>query len=160
VRMLLQYRRYKHLAFRLEALAEDRAQRYTRPGPLGLPPEETGPPLEEISLEDLVAAYARRARETLIGKSRTIFHEDLPIGDYIAKIRTIVGDRQAVMLSELVGAGAARAARIGTFLGLLELIRGHEVGVEQPHPFGDVRVFLRTDRPEGTITPLGDLDYR
>jgi segregation and condensation protein A len=147
VRMLLQYRRYKHLAFRLEALAERRALRYARPGPLGLPTEAPGPPLAEVSLEDLRAAFSRRARETLVGRSRTIFFEDLPIATYIAQIRDVVLARRAVLLSDLAPPGTSRPTQIGTFLGLLELIRGHEVGVEQMEPFGDVRIFMRTDRP-------------
>lgn len=145
VRMLLQYRRYKHLAFRLDALAEARALRYTRPGPLGFPPEEAGPPLREISLADLCGAFSRRARETLVGRSRTIFFEDLPISTYIAQIRDVVLERRTVLLSELTPRGSSRPSQIGTFLGLLELIRGHEIGVDQAAPFGDVRIFLRSE---------------
>ena len=143
VRMLLQYRRYKHLALALEGLADRRALRYGRPGPLGFPPEESGPPLREISLEDLRAAFSRRARETLVGHSRTIFFEDLPIGTYIAQIRAVVLARRTVLLSELAPPGSPRPTQIGTFLGLLELIREHQLGVEQAAPFGDVRIFVR-----------------
>jgi segregation and condensation protein A len=160
VRMLLQYRRYKQLAFQLDELRQERLLRYTRPGPLGLPPEAPGPPLAEISLEDLRLAYVRKARETLIAGSRTIVMDDVPIAQHISRIRDIVRSRASVLLTDLAPKGASRPLVIGMFLGVLELIRGREIGAEQDEAFGVVRVFLRTDNPESAGDPLGEPDYR
>ena len=102
----------------------------------------------------------RKARETLIAGSRTLFRDDVPIAEHIARIRDIVGKRETVLLSELAPDSATRPILIGTFLGVLELIRGREIGVEQDEPFGTVRVYLRTDRTEDAVEPLDEPEYR
>lgn len=152
VRMLLQYRRYKHLAFLLEGLKDERARRFRRPVRMGIPAPELGPPLEEISLEDLRLFYIRVAQETLVSRARTIFMDDVPLGEHIQRIRGVVDERETVLLSELYPPTASVPMQVGTFLGLLELIRGRIVGIEQESPFADVRIFRRdVSEHSGTI---------
>jgi segregation and condensation protein A len=159
VRMLLQYRRYKHLAFQLEAMKHERARRYTRPVRMGLPAPELGPPLEEVSLEDLRQFYVRVAQETLMHKARTIFMDDVPLVEHIKRIRTVVDERDTVLLSELYPNTASVPMQVGTFLGLLELIRGRVVGIEQEIPFADVRIFRRDESEHsGTIDVYDEME--
>jgi len=159
VRMLLQYRRYKHLAFLLEEKKAERARRYTRPVRMGLPAQELGPPLEEVSLEDLRLYYLRVAQDTLINKARTIFMDDVPLVEHIKRIRGVVDDRNTVLLRELYPDTASVAMQVGTFLGLLELIRGRVVGIEQEAPFADVRIFRRDESEHsGTIDVYDEIE--
>ncbi|MHC5018750.1 MAG: segregation and condensation protein A [Planctomycetota bacterium] len=159
VRMLLQYRRYKHLAFQLEEMKHERARRYTRPVRMGLPAPELGPPLEEVSLEDLRQFYVRVAQETLMHKARTIFMDDVPLVEHIKRIRTVVDERDTVLLSELYPNTASVPMQVGTFLGLLELIRGRVVGIEQEVPFADVRIFRRDESEHsGTIDVYDEME--
>jgi segregation and condensation protein A len=159
VRMLLQYRRYKHLAFLLEGRKAERARRYTRPVRMGLPAHELGPPLEEVSLEDLRLFYIRVAQETLIARARTIFMDDVPLVEHIKRIRSVVDERDTVLLSELYPPSASVPMQVGTFLGLLELIRGRVVGVEQERPFEAVRIFRRDESEyTGTIDVYDEME--
>lgn len=148
VRKLLEYRRYKGLARALERLAEARALRWARAAPLGFPEEPPGGlALEELSLDDLRLHFARVSSETMLGRTRALLLDEMPLGEYLDRIRAALDARGTVLLRELCPTGATRPMLVGTFVALLELIRQGAVGAEQGEPFGDVRIFPRTDEP-------------
>ncbi len=155
VQKLLEYRRVKELGRALAARAAERALRFSRPCPLGGPEEAPAPSLAELGIEDLVAAFARVARETLLNVPRTIVYADVPIAEHIARVRSALANRATALLAELVPAGADKRFLVGTFVALLELIRQGEIGVDQDTPFGAIRVFRRSEGEGAPSTSTG-----
>ncbi len=149
VKQLLEYRRYKDAAQKLEEAAEAHATKVART------PEEPSAPggpaaVRAVELWDLVAAFARLVRETQAAHPQTVITDDTPQQVYedLLRDRLRAGGRQR--FQDVFPPPFHRARLIGLFLAVLELIRRFEVAVEQPDPFGDIWLSLL---PAGVAEP-------
>lgn len=162
VRQLLQYKRFREAALRLE----ERRATWDRRFPLGklmaptIPAVEGEDPpidLEDVSLFDLVQAYGRIAQTVVFERigDHKVVDEETPIELHAADILDRL--RNAPVIAEAQGAdprptmplrtifyGRRRSEIIGLFLAVLELVRQRAV-----------RVVQKAEEPEPTIS-LGE----
>ena len=152
VRQLLEYKRIKDSADRLEARREEHQQRFPRaPGRFRLPEGEGEgeelPPLdlEELHAWDLLSLFEQLMND--VGRrgpaSHEVTYDDTPIDLHVADIADRVGRERRVSFRALMLGRAGRSEMIGVFLALLELIRQKRVLVEPMD--GDIQI---VDAPE------------
>lgn len=144
VRQLLEYKRYRDAADRLEARHEERLRRFDV-APAGVSKEELREAmearlgdveLEDLSLPDLVAAFERIAGS--INFDRVGEHEvttdetpiELHAADIVDRLDRDGGPGRQLLLREVLE-GQGRAEMIGLFLALLDLVRQGRVTFRQ-----------------------------
>jgi segregation and condensation protein A len=136
VRQLLEYRKIKDAA---AALEERAARQGTRVPRQGLPePAAAGPAVRPVELWDLVSAFARLMRETQALETATIAVDDTPQHVYEGQIKDRVRAEDRVSFRSVFTPPYHKARLIGIFLAILELVRHHGVGLEQPEPDGEI----------------------
>jgi segregation and condensation protein A len=131
VKQLLEYRKIKDAAAALEERAEQQGTRIPR---LEMP-ELTSPgeqKVRAVELWDLVSAFARLMRETQSLQTNTIAVDDTPQHVYEAQIAERVRKEGRVKFRAIFTPPYNKARLIGIFLAILELIRNHGLGLEQP----------------------------
>jgi segregation and condensation protein A len=139
VKQLLEYRKFKDAAAALEERAE---QQVTRVARLEMP--ELNVPAESrvrsVELWDLVSAFARLMRETQSLQPTTIAVDDTPQHVYEAQIAERIRKEGRVKFRDTFTPPYNKARLIGIFLAILELIRNHGLGLDQPE--GDESIWL------------------
>jgi segregation and condensation protein A len=146
VKQLIEYRKFKDAASALENLAEDQQSRVAREAP-----EENAPagtiPIRRVELWDLVSALGRLMRETLALQTRSIIVDETPMHVFQAQIRERLREEGRLTLTLLFTPPYHRSRFIGMILAILEMIKGWELWLEQPEPFGEIWLSLRSDSP-------------
>lgn len=137
VRQLLEYRKFKDAAQRLEERAERHATHLMRVQPEE-PTQPDVPAVRPVELWDLVSAFARLIRETQAAQPQAVVVDDTPQHVYEDLIRDRLRRYGRVAFIDLFAPPHHRARLIGLFLAALELIRRFEIWVEQPEPFGEI----------------------
>jgi segregation and condensation protein A len=143
VKQLMEYRKFKDAAAALENRAEDQQSRMPRELP-----EETNVPegtiaVRRVELWDLVSAFGRLMRETLALQTKSIIVDETPMHVYQAQIRERLQDEGKLTLAQIFTPPFYRSRLIGIFLAILELIKGRELWLDQPEPFGEIWIALR-----------------
>ncbi len=139
VRQLLEYKRIRDSADRLEARREAHQQRFPRVPGRARPPEgdeegqELAPlDLEELHVWDLLSLFERLMAD--VGRraptSHDVTYDDTPIDLHAADIADRVGREHRLSFRALMQGRAGRSEMIGVFLALLELIRQKRVLLE------------------------------
>jgi segregation and condensation protein A len=93
----------------------------------------------------LVSAFGRLMTEAEALAPTPIIADDTPQSVYQDQIRDRLAGGARVEFVELFTPPRTRARLVGLFLALLELIRGGELRLEQPEPFG--AIWLAAARP-------------
>jgi segregation and condensation protein A len=137
VRQLLEYRRFKDAAAALEERAERQSVRLPRAAPPE-PAQPGAPPVRPVELWDLVSAFARLMRETQALAPTAVVVDDTPQHVYEGEVRERVLAAGRLAFRDLFTPPHHKARLIGLFLAVLELIKGREIGLEQPEPFGEI----------------------
>lgn len=136
INRLVEYKRFKYLAGRLEQLAVGDGRVFTRRPTLPAG-EEGGRKLAPMSLDNLYSAY-QRALEKARVEVREISGGTVPVAEKMEFIRHLLCNGPT-RFSALVE-GADLVEKIATFLALLELVRLGEVSVAQPRLFGPINI--------------------
>lgn len=136
VKQLIEYRRFKEAAAALEERAGLQGARVPRHEPPDATPA-AGPVVKPVELWDLVSAFARLVRETHAAGG-TVAVDDTPQHVYEAQIRERVEAAGRVRFRDVFSPPHHKARLIGIFLAVLELIRHHGLGLDQPEPAGDI----------------------
>lgn len=150
VRRLLEYKKYRDAASILEERSRQWQLQFPRLG-CDLPPRERDlaeEPIHEVELWDLVSAFARMLRERELTRPSNIVYDDTPIHVYMMRIQARLAERGRMAFSSLFDRAVHRSVMVGTFLAVLELVRHHQVSVEQNALFGEIWVFARPDCSE------------
>lgn len=138
VHQLLQYKRFKKAANRLQDLAAHRAMRYNRIPPepqLDQPQKEPSLDeiLEDVGLWELVSAYAEVVRQIEMSQPHQIVYDEVPVATYIEEVvETLDKGEGRVQFLELFRGDRSRARVIGIFLALLELAKQKKIELHQP----------------------------
>jgi segregation and condensation protein A len=145
VQRLLEYKKYKDAASMLAERGQQWQQRFARRAndlpAVGSDPAEQ--PIHEVELWDLVSAFARVIRDNAANKPSAIRYDDTPLEVYIERIKQRLVDEPRLAFSSLFQAGMIRSQMIGIFLAVLELIRHHDIQVEQPELFGEIWILSK-----------------
>ena len=152
VRQLLEYRRYKDAAAALEERAAKQGERVPRQE-LPEPTAGGGPVVRPVELWDLVSAFARLMRETQTAEAGTIAVDDTPQHVYEGRIKDRVRAEGRVAFRSVFDPPYHKARLIGIFLAVLELIRHHGLGLEQPEPGGDIWLVAVAESPAAGESP-------
>lgn len=148
VKQLLQYRKFKDVAAALEDRAVKHAERVGREAPADATAAPAGPVVRPVELWDLVSAFARLMRETRAAGALTVTADDTPQHVYEAEVADRVRAAGRVAFREVFGPPYNKPRLIGLFLAVLELVRNHGLGLEQPDPGGEIWL---VDPPGGRV---------
>jgi segregation and condensation protein A len=159
VRQLIEYRRFRRAAEKLDARAAEAALRFARgmrPEVLEIPP----PPLDSLPIETtgadrLFAAFARLLRETQLGGGYVVARDDTPLEAHIVRLERLLAPGQRATFRELFAERKTRAYAIGVFLAMLELLKRGRIAVEQAEEFGEIWLEGREPPPESPRPPSG-----
>lgn len=152
VQRLLEYKKYRDAATVLEEKGrcwQDRCSRVAN----DLPPrqiEVSEQPLHEVELWDLVSTMGRILRETEQLQPSNIVYDETPMDIYMIEIHRRMMKQGRIAFSDLFSAGMHKSALIGIFLAILELIRHHDVLVEQQTPHGEIWI-QASEKTSGTL---------
>ena len=142
IRQLVEYKKFKDAAAKLQALEERQENVFPRrPGKIEF--ESTDAPAKpEAGIFDLLNAVnsvLKRFQEKTAG-TREIFQDKWTVSGKIEFILQIIAERGTVKFSELFESAANRAEVVCTFLALLELIRLKQLACVQPEPFAEIEI--------------------
>ncbi len=140
VRRLLEYKRYRDAASMLQERSRQWQQHYSRLSS-DLPRRERNladEPIQEVELWDLVSAFGRIIRDTEASKPSNIVYDDTPIRVYMTKIHARLVEQGRLCFSDLFEPTMHKSTLVGIFLACLELVRHHQVRLEQNDLFGEV----------------------
>lgn len=142
VKQLLQYRRFKEAAARLERLAEEQARRWPRT-PVAVPSRaSTTPTLQPVELWDLVSAFGRLMRETMAAQPQTIVVDHTPLHVHMEYVTARLEQAGRLRFAELFEPPYTRSRLVGLFLAILELAKMRRLIPEQAEPFGEIWIRL------------------
>jgi segregation and condensation protein A len=142
IRQLVEYKKFKDMATRFQALETQQELVYRRtPGKMEFPTEDKAPAKPGVSLLDLIQAVStflkRFDREA---GAQEILEEKWSVSEKIGSLSQLVGNRKSVRFSELFSTATSRAEVIVTFLALLELVRLRRISVAQNEAFGEIEI--------------------
>jgi segregation and condensation protein A len=154
VEKLLEYRRYRDVAERLQFLESERERlfaRSTKPA-LDLPPEEEEEMLE-VTLYDLMNAFKGILRYFVEDNFHTVQGEGASVDQKVEHIENWLGREGSVAWTELFKECRSRVELVCCFLAILELCRMGRVRVHQHHAFEDIRLFPAEPQPVVEAAP-------
>lgn len=156
VRQLLEYKKFKDAARRLEHAAEERALRHERQP--ALPPQAPDEvDLESVDIWSLFEAFNRLLQQ--IGKTGGVHQvgvDDTPITLHAADIVDSLQRAGGNQPFEEVFGGRTRAEMIGLFLALLELIRQRRIRAVQERALGPIMIQLLDAAPLDEVDEMDD----
>ncbi len=141
---LLEYKKYKDAASRLDEQGRAWRQRYAR-RTCDLPESSIRPeerPIQEVELWDLVSAFGRVLKKSEAAVPSNIRSEETPIEVFMQRIRDFLSHTPRIAFTALFDDESTRMQQVGMFLALLELIRHEKVRVQQQDLFGVIWVMI------------------
>jgi segregation and condensation protein A len=142
VRQLMEYKRFKDAAARLEAFADEHSCRLSRPAFESAAVPAAEQPLRQVELWDLVSAFGRLMRETLALEPQQIIADQTPLHVYMDAILGQVAEAGRLPFTAVFTPPYQRSRLVGLFLAVLELIRDHKIFIDQPEVFGPIELSL------------------
>jgi len=162
IQQLLEYRKFKDAAQRLEDRAAQWQERYPR---LTDDRPRTGRDashdrIKEVELWDLVSALGRVLKLQEETHQTTIVYDDTPIAVYVDLIGTRVRAQHSVLFNSLFDKLSLRSKIIGMFLAILELLRHHGFRAQQDSEYGDICILPPLEpAPDETLDPPQQLSH-
>jgi segregation and condensation protein A len=169
IRQLVEYKKFKDAAARLQELEIRQESVYRREAPK--PVFESEPTKPDVSIFDLINAVNSILKRVAQreGESREIFEDKWSVSEKIEMIAKAIGDKTRVKFSELFENATSRTEVVVTFLAMLELIRLKQIVCVQSDHFAEIEitkaepptVTVPTEIPEQavfedeTVKPLG-----
>jgi segregation and condensation protein A len=147
VKQLLEYRKIKDAAAVLEQRAEEQGTRVARQEPPEPPAPGVTPRVRAVELWDLVSAFARLMRETQALETATIAVDDTPQHVHEARITERVQSEGRIRFHDVFTPPHFKARLIGIFLAILEVVRNHGIGLEQPDGEGGEIWLVKVEVP-------------
>ncbi|MBL7092198.1 MAG: segregation/condensation protein A [Candidatus Omnitrophica bacterium] len=144
VRKLLEYKKFKQAATRLEELEKVQEQTFRRrvtPGSFSA--QETGEGYFEASLFDLISAFSKILKSVPKKQFLEIIKDEFTVEKKVHDLLHLLVIKPAIYFSKLFEKAKNKAEIIATFLAVLELIRLKEIVVRQQHPFSEIQIIRR-----------------
>jgi segregation and condensation protein A len=163
VRQLLEYKKFRDAAERLQELAEDQRLRFARlpSDRMGREADPGSEPIRDVELWDLVSAFGRLMRQTLALTPRSIVYDETPIEVHMQEILSQLAQHGQIAFWDLIAGSPDRGRVVGKFLGVLELVRAKRIHAEQTEPFGEIWLTAAEfdqDREQQSIQPAMTVD--
>ena len=137
VQQLVEYRKTKSAAGHLDRLAEERQFHVGR-----VPPDDeegaTSPRFRRVEMWDLVSAFGRLVRETEALQPLHLVTDETPQSAYLDSVRQRLTGGRRLAFRDVFDPPFTRPRLIGVFLAILELIKLHEITLEQSESDGEI----------------------
>lgn len=150
VEALLEYRRFREAADRLDDMAAEQARRRYR-----LPPSPPGPAEPAPSRTDggltLMAAFQSlmdRLASRQRGREFSLSHREIPISRRMEQIAAVLAEVGRTRFSLLLSSVPDRLEMVGFFIAMLEMIRQGVLTARQTDDFTDITLEAREKTPE------------
>jgi segregation and condensation protein A len=149
VEKLIEYRKYRTAAQRLESLEEIRANWYARNAKPELEPGPVEEEYLEVTLYDLIQAFRGVLRFFPGGLVETIQPEQYSVEAKIDHIEHVLGEKGSIGWTDLVRECANRVELVCCFLAVLELCRMGRLRIHQHRTFEEIRLFAPREDASG-----------
>jgi segregation and condensation protein A len=169
IRQLVEYKKFKDAAARLQELEIRQESVYRREAPK--PVFESEPQKPDVSIFDLVNAVSAILKRVAQreGESREIFEDKWSVSEKIEMLVGRITEKARVKFSDLFEGATSRTEVVVTFLAMLELIRMKQIICVQPDHFAEIEIIkaepqlptVPTEIPEQavfedeTVKPVG-----
>jgi len=148
VEKLIEYRKFRDVAQRLQFLEQERANWFARNVPACVePPAPEEQEYTEVSLYDLIDAFRKMLPFIREGLTHTIEGERYSVDEKINWIENLLAENESVAWIDLFRGCTNRIELICYFLAILELCRMGRVRAHQHGTFGDIRLFRSAEAP-------------
>ena len=150
VRRLLEYKKFKQAATRLEELERVQEQTFRRrvtPGSFGAA-ETQEEDYFEASLFDLISAFSKILKTVPKKEFLEIIQDEFTVEKKVHDLLHLLVVKPAIYFSKLFEKAKNKVEIIATFLALLELIRLKEIIVRQRHPFSEIQIMRHPEHIE------------
>ncbi len=141
VEKLIEYRKYRDIAERLQELEELRENWYARNVKPEIEPDETEEEFIEVSLYDLIEAFRGVLRFFTDDVFHTVQAEGASVDEKIAHIEEELEEKGSVAWTDLFRACTSRVELVCCFLAILELTRMGRISIHQHRAFDEIRLF-------------------
>jgi segregation and condensation protein A len=150
IRQLVEYKKFKDAAARLQELEIRQESVYRREAPK--PVFESEPQKPDVSIFDLVNAVSTILKRVAQreGESREIFEDKWSVSEKIEMLVTRITQKSRVKFSELFEGATSRTEVVVTFLAMLELIRLKQIICVQPDHFAEIEI-IKFEAPKPTV---------
>jgi segregation and condensation protein A len=150
IRQLVEYKKFKDAAARLQELEARQEDVYRREAPK--PVFETEPQKPDVSIFDLINAVNTILKRVAQreGESREIFEDQWSVSEKIEMLVRIISEKARVKFSDLFEGATSRTEVVVTFLAMLELIRLRQIICVQPDHFVEIEI-IRAESPQPTV---------
>jgi segregation and condensation protein A len=150
IRQLVEYKKFKDAAARLQELEIRQESVYRREAPK--PVFESEPQKPDVSIFDLVNAVSTILKRVAQreGESREIFEDKWSVSEKIEMLVTRITQSSRVKFSELFEGATSRTEVVVTFLAMLELIRLKQIICVQPDHFAEIEI-IKFEAPKPTV---------
>ncbi len=141
IRRLVEYKKFKDTAARLQTLELAQENTYPRRAPK---PHFEAPPLRhEASLFDLIGAVNTLLKNFQQREGpRDVFADPWTVSEKIDVLRQTLAAQGSIRFSALFAQATSRSEVVVTFLALLELIRLRQLVARQAAPFSEIEIGL------------------
>jgi segregation and condensation protein A len=157
IRQLVEYRKFKDAAGRLQDYEERVDKIYPRiPGRIELPEDKT-PRRSEATLLDLLSAVnaVLKRFSSRGGEARDVFEDRWTVSEKIEVLVAAVRERRGIRFTELFDLAATRTEVVVTFLAVLELIRLRLIVAAQSEAFAEIVIDPAPPRADETAAAAG-----
>lgn len=142
VEKLLEYRRYREVAERLQFLEQERERWYARSvKPVIEKPEEQEEELLEVTLYDLIQAFRGVLRFFTEDLFHTVEGEGASVDEKIEYIEGRMATEGSIAWTDLFKECRSRIELVCCFLAILEMCRMGRLRAHQHHSFEEIRLF-------------------
>ncbi|MFC1632281.1 segregation and condensation protein A [Candidatus Omnitrophota bacterium] len=142
VRRLLEYKKFKEAANRLEELEQEQDKVFRRRVTMQPEPGQTEPDQTyfEASLFDLLAAFSKIAKSIPRQQFLEIIKDEFTVEKKVHDLLHLLVVKPVIQFSKLFEQARTKVEVIVTFLAILELIRLKEVVIRQSQTFADIQI--------------------
>ena len=159
VERLLEYKKFKEAARKIEEHEAERSLQYTRPLDASLVEEmkKDGDEVTfEVSMAELVKALAGVLSRFEEVTTHEVQLEPVALEDRIAIVRAKLQERGRVAWSEMFEGARSRMEVIVTFIAILELAKGGALRLHQADNHSEIWVWSRADEPAAAAPREGE----
>jgi len=137
---LIQYKRFRDVAFLLEEQAQRWQMRFPRLASESLPVRNdlASQPIAEVEVWDLVNAFGRILKANRAPAAEQTIYDDTPIHQHMQQLHQRIANEGPQELQSLFPARAHKSRLVAMFLATLELTRHHGVIAIQRQPEGSI----------------------
>lgn len=147
VKKLLEYKKFKEAAGRLQDMEARQKEVFSRPGTKEIIEDSSEDNLYfEANIFDLLTAFSKVLKEVPKEAFYEVVKDEVTVSEKIHEIFHLLVKRPVIYFLDLFHRAKSKMQIIATFLALLELIRMREVLVRQDKVFGDIKIIRNTQR--------------